>query len=125
MKKALKTILAILIITIIAWFMYTYLAKPTVDTQSAFTTRYTPELICITDVDGVNRNIYTPHFGFMDNMLIEDVEGHSLVFILKDGNRPTFIHITPCNKCAELEFLKTHPEMQELYDALHAKMKNS
>ena len=125
MKKALKTILVILVITIIAWFMYTYLARPTVDTRSAFTTKRTSELMCITDADGVNRNIYTPYFGFRDNMLIEDVEGHSLVFMLKDGNRPTFIHITPCHKCAELEFLKTHPEMQELYDAFHAKMKNS
>ena len=125
MKKALKIILAILIITVIVWFMYTHLTKSSVDTRSAVVVKRTPELMCITDVDGVNRNIYTPYFGFRDNVLIEDVEGHSLVFILKDGNRPTFIHITPCNKCAELEFLKKNPAMQELYDVLHAKLKNS
>jgi hypothetical protein len=63
----------------------------------------------VVDTDCVAHRISSRHLSNLHHGLyIEDVEGHSLC-VFADGNGiASFIHITPCKRCAEEEFHKTH-----------------
>lgn len=63
----------------------------------------------VVDTDCVAHRISSRHLSNLHHGLyIEDVEGHSLC-VFADGNGiASFIHITPCKRCAEEEFNKTH-----------------
>ena len=52
----------------------------------------------------LSRRLSNLHHG----MYIEDVEGHSLCVFADKNGIASFIHITPCKRCAEEEFYKTH-----------------
>lgn len=63
----------------------------------------------VVDTDCVAHKILSRHLSNLHHgMYIEDVEGHSLC-VFADGNGvASIIHITPCKRCAEEEFYKTH-----------------
>lgn len=51
-----------------------------------------------------SRNLNNLHHG----LYIEDVEGHSLGVFADENGIASFIHITPCKRCADEIFYKTH-----------------
>lgn len=63
----------------------------------------------VVDTDCVAHRISSRHLSNLHHGLyIEDVEGHSLCVFADKNGIASFIHITPCKRCAEEEFYKTH-----------------
>ena len=63
----------------------------------------------VVDTDCVAHRISSRHLSNLHHGLyIEDVERHSLCVFADKNGIASFIHITPCKRCAEEEFNKTH-----------------
>jgi len=68
---------------------------------------YEVEPTMVVDTDGMAHKVKGDGFPFHHAQLFRDVEGHELTMVVSNCE-VMVIHITPCKRCCELEFNKTH-----------------
>lgn len=68
---------------------------------------YEVEPIMLVDTDGMAHKVEGDGFPFHHAQLFQDVEGHELTMVVSNCGA-VVIHITPCKRCCELNFDKTH-----------------